>query len=252
MFTAGALLAGALAAFIIGFSKTAVPGAALLAVPLFALVFEGRLIAGGTLPILVIGDVFAVSWYRRHADWRVIRAVAPWLGVGFVAGIGFFVAVGAATRPVEVAIGLIVLAIVGIQILRLVRRDAATATATTGAAAVYGTTGGFTTFVANAAGPVINTYLVAWRLPKAALVGTSAWLYLLINLSKIPLYLALGAWTSGGAFFTADSLTYNALVAPGVLAGVFAGRALFPHLPERIFLGLVLTLATLGAVNLLV
>ena len=70
-------------------------------------------------------------------------------------------------------------------------------------AATYGTIGGFTTFVANAAGPIINTYLVGLGLPKYQLIGTTAWLYFVVNLSKIPFYLALGASTSGGPFFTA-------------------------------------------------
>lgn len=250
MFTAAAIVAGLVAAFIIGFSKTALPGAALLAVPLFATVFEGRLIAGGTLPVLLVGDAFAVRWYHRHARWEVNRSLAPWLAVGFAAGIALFVVVGAASRSLEVAIGLIVLAIVALQVIRLVRR-VEVRRADTATAAVYGTTGGFTTFVANAAGPVINTYLVARRLPKTEMVGTSAWLYFLINLSKIPLYLALGAWTTGGSFFTADSLAYDALVIPGVFVGVFAGIRLFPHLPERAFVIAVLILSAAGAVNLL-
>jgi len=249
VFTVGALLVGTLAAFIIGFSKTAVPGAALAAVPLLALVFDGRLIAGGTLPILLVADTFAVAWYGRHARWDALRALAPWLGLGYLIGIAFFVGVGTASRGLEMAIGAIVLGIVVLQIVRLLR---GTPTPPTGvrAAGLYGTTGGFTTFVANAAGPVINTYLVAARLPKAELVGTSAWLYLLLNVSKVPLYVALGALTAGGRFFTADSLAFNALVAPGVVAGVYTGRWLFPHLPERAFLWIVLVLSAVGALNL--
>ena len=186
MFTASAILAGLVAAYVIGFSKTALPGAALVAVPLLAGVFEGRLIPGGTLPILICADLFAVGWYRQHARWDVLRPLVPWLGVGFAFGVGFFVVVGAATRSLEVAIGVIVLFIVGVQALRMVRgapeREADLATAAT-----YGTTGGFTTFVANAAGPVINTYMIATGLQKAEMVGTSAWLYFVINLSKIPI-----------------------------------------------------------------
>ena len=231
MFTLGALLAGTLAAFVIGFSKTAVPGAALVAVPLLALVFEGRLIAGGTLPILLVADTFAVDVVRPARPLgRAPRARAV-ARLGYLVGIVFFVSVGAASRGLEMAIGAIVLGIVVLQIVRLLRGTPTPAVGVR-AAALYGTTGGFTTFVANAAGPVVNTYLVAARLPKAEMVGTSAWLYLLLNVSKVPLYVALGAWTTGGAFFTADSLAFNALVAPGVIVGVYAGRWLFPR-PAR-------------------
>lgn len=251
VFTAEAMIAGAVAAYIIGFSKTALPGSALLAVPLFATVFEGRLIAGGTLPVLIFADVFAVSWYRHHTQWHVLRPLAVWIGVGYVLGIAFFVGVGSASRPVEIAIGAIVLFIVALQVWRLWRGNPARP-ATTATAATYGTTGGFTTFVANAAGPVINTYLVGVGLPKAQMVGTSAWLYLVVNLTKIPLYLMIGAWIGGGSFFTADSLAYDAMVLPGVVAGVFTGKAMFHRIPQRAFLALVLLLSAAGAARLLV
>jgi uncharacterized membrane protein YfcA len=250
VFTAASIVAGLIAAYVVGFSKTALPGAALVAVPLFATVFEGRLIPGGTLPVLIVADLFAVSWYRQHARWDVVRPLAPWLGAGYALGIAFFITVGSATRSLEVAIGGIVLFIVALQAIRMVR-GAPVREATTATAATYGTTGGFTTFVANAAGPVINTYLIATGLQKAEMVGTSAWLYFLINTSKIPIYLALGAWSTGGAFFTRDSLLFDLIVLPGVVAGVYSGKALFHHIPQRAFLVVVLLLSAAGAVKLL-
>lgn len=251
MFTVEALLVGAVAAFVVGLSKTGLPGGALIATPLLATVFEGRMIAGGTLPILLVADLFAVGWYRRHARWDVLRPLAVWIGVGYVFGVTFFVAVGSATGAIEVTIGAIVLTIVALQMYRMWRGNPpAGATATL--AATHGTIGGFTTFVANAAGPVINTYLVRLGLPKHEMVGTSAWLYFIVNLSKIPLYLAVGAWASGGAFFTRDALLYDLAVVPAVFVGAFSGRALFHRVPQRLFAVVVLVLSALGAVELLV
>ncbi|MDJ0769642.1 MAG: sulfite exporter TauE/SafE family protein [Ilumatobacter sp.] len=251
MFTVGAIILGIVAAFVVGASKTGVPGAALVAVPMFAVVFEGRLIPGATLPVLLVADVFAVAWYRQHTRWDLLRPLATWVALGFAAGVAFFVIAGDATRTLEVGIGGIVLLIVLVQLWRLVRgqphREADTATA-----AIYGTGGGFTTFVANAAGPIINTYLAGLKLPKHELVGTSAWLYLAVNVAKIPLYLALGEWSDGGRFFTADSLLYGAIVTPAVVAGVFAGRVLFRRIPQQAFLVVVLVLSAAGALNLLV
>ncbi len=251
LFTVGALLIGLLAGFVVGLSKTGLPGAALIAVPMLATVFDGRMIAGGTLPILLVADLFAVSWYRRHARWDVLRPLAPWIGLGYAVGVTFFVAVGTATDVIEATIGVIILGIVGLQVVRMRRRRPPTGTGRT-IAASHGTIGGFTTFVANAAGPVINTYLLRLGLPKHELVGTSAWLYLTLNMSKIPLYAALGAWTAGGPFFTAESLLFDLAVMPGVLVGVVAGRVLFRHLPQQLFTVIVLTLSAAGAIKLLV
>lgn len=250
MFTVEALLVGAVAAFVVGLSKTGLPGGALIATPLLATVFDGRLIAGGALPILIVADLFAVGWYRQHARWDVLRPLAVWIAVGYALGATFFVAVGSASGTIEVTIGAIVLGIVLLQFFRMWRGNLPTGSSST-LAATHGTTGGFTTFVANAAGPVINTYLIRLGLPKHELVGTSAWLYFIINLSKIPLYLALGAWSTGGAFFTGEVLLYDLAVVPAVLLGAFGGRALFRHIPQRLFAIVVLALSALGAINLL-
>lgn len=250
MFTVSALLAGALAAYIVGLSKTGIPGGGLLAIPLFATVFDGRLIVGATLPVLMFADLFAIAWYRQHARWDLLQPLAVWVGIGYAFGIVFFVAVGTATRALEVVIGGIVLSIVAIQVWRM-WRSSSEHSATTGTAAVYGTAGGFTTFVANAAGPVINTYLVRLRLPKQQLIGTSAWLYFVVNVSKVPFYLALGEWTNGGRFFTWDSLLFDLAVLPAIIAGVYSGRALFHRIPQRTFLLVVLMLSAGGALKLL-
>lgn len=250
MFTVSALLAGAAAAFIVGVSKTGLPGGGLLAIPLIATAFEGRLITGATLPVLIFADLFAIAWYRQHARWDLLKPLAGWIGLGYAAGITFFVAIGAATRSLEVVIGAIVLAIVAIQAWRM-WRAAPQRAATTGTAAIYGTTGGFTTFVANAAGPVINTYMVALGLPKHQMLGTSAWLYFVVNVTKIPFFLALGWWTAGGPFFTLDSLLFDLAVIPAIVAGVYSGRALFHRVPQQAFLVVVLVLSAGGALKLL-
>ena len=250
MFTVGALLVGAIAAIVTGLSKTALPGAGLLAVPLFAMVAEGRAIPGVTLPVLLFADLFAVSWYRHHTRWDLLRPLAVWVTAGFAVGTAFFVIVGTNVRALEVVIALGIIAVVTLQIVRIVRNTPPRHT-TTAETALYGTAGGFTTFVSNSAGPIMNTYLVGLGLDRTALVGTSAWFYFAVNLAKIPVYLAIGAWSTGGAFFSAESLRYDLVLLPFVVIGVYGGRALLPRIHDRFFLWLVLVLSLAGAVKLL-
>lgn len=250
MFTPGGLIAGAIAAVIIGISKTSLPGSALAAVPLVALVVDGRLIPGATLPLLIVGDLFALAWYHRFARWDVLRGLAPSLGVAFAFGITFFVVVGTATRQLERSIGIILVAIVVFQIWRMFRETSPEVSRA--AVAGFGTGGGFTTFVANAAGPLINTYLATLRPQKSELLGTAAWLYFAVNLAKIPFYLALGTWSDGGPFFTGESLLWNLALIPGILLGVVAGRKLYHRIPQRQFLLAVLLLSVAGAVLLII
>ena len=161
-----------------------------------------------------------------------------------------YVAVGSSVRPIDIAIGVIICAMVLIQGWRMWRRTPPRP-ATGQDAVVYGTAGGFATFVSNSAGPVMNTYLVGLGLDKESQVGTSAWFYFLVNLAKIPLYLALGAWTSGGHFFTGESLLWNLALAPAIVVGVFAGRWLLPRISPQHFVVLVLVLSAAGGVRLL-
>lgn len=250
MFTLTALTVGALAALLVGVSKTALPGAAIIATPMLATVLHGREIAGTTLPILLAADLFAVAWYREDARWDLLRPLAAPVAVGFGLGAWFFVGVGSATRPLDVTIGVIVLSMVAIQVVRSIRRAAA-ADATVAAAAGFGTAGSFTTFVSNTAGPIMNTYLVRLGLDKHEMIGTSAWFYFVVNVTKVPIYLALGAWSEGGHFFTGESLAYDLTLVPMVVLGAYGGRRLFPHLPQQLFLGIVLALSAAGAVKLL-
>lgn len=251
MFTPGGLVAGVIAAFFIGISKTGIPGAGIVSIPLLALLVGGRLIPGVMLPLLIVADLFAVGWYRRHARWDLLRPLGVWLGVGFALGIGFFILVGAAPGAVERTIGLIVLVIIALQLWKMWREPEPTPLGPA-ATATYGTAGGFTTFVANAAGPVINTYLAGVRLHKSEFLGTAAWLYFIVNVSKIPFYLGLGAWTTGGPFFTSETLAFDAVMVPAVVAGVIVGRLIYQRIPQTTFLVVILLLSALGAVNLLV
>jgi uncharacterized protein len=250
VFTAGNLILGSVAALIVGLSKTAFPGAALVATPIIATIVTGRAIAGTTLPILFAGDIFAVIWYGHHTRWDLLRPMILAVSVGFAAGATFFVVVGSSTRPMEIVIGVCILTIAILQAWRMSRRiQPVPPTALT--ASVYGSSGGFTTFVASAAGPILNTYLIRLGLGKDELVGTSAWFYFAVNFAKFPIYVALGFWTTGGSFFTGTTLTFDALMFPAVLVGLLSGRRLLHVLPEKAFLVAVLVLSTAGAIKLL-
>jgi uncharacterized protein len=254
MFSVSNLAIGCLAALIIGLSKTAVPGGGLLATPLFAMIVSGRLIAGITLPVLIVADMFAVRWYAQHAKREVLLPLIAPVAVGFLAGVAFFVRVGSGGRTLDVLIGVIVLVMVVIQSYRLFGPKQVTANVGEAALLVtntIGVVGGFTTFVANAAGPVLNTYFTGLGLPKEPLIGTSGVFYFCVNLAKIPVYLLLGIFVSGGLFFTRETLLFDTYMLPAVLTGVFGGRWLLPRIPQRTFSIIVLILAALAAVRLM-
>ena len=75
--------------------------------------------------------------------------------------------------------------------------------------------------------------------------------YFAVNVAKVPVYMALGAWTSGGPFFTKSTLAFDLVLFPVVVVGVFSGRSMLHKLPERAFTIGVLVLSATGAVKLL-
>ncbi|MEL6355956.1 MAG: sulfite exporter TauE/SafE family protein, partial [Bacteroidota bacterium] len=54
----------------------------MLIVPLLAHAYGGKASTGILLPMLLIGDVFAVRYYNRHAIWRFIWLTLPPAVVG--------------------------------------------------------------------------------------------------------------------------------------------------------------------------
>jgi len=82
--------------------------------------------------------------------------------------------------------------------------------------------------MANAAGPIMTLYLLAMRFDKERFIGTQAWLFLALNLSKLPLSGRLG-------LVTARSLQANLLVLPAIAAGGLLGIALVHRIPQKAF-----------------
>ncbi|MEJ5169628.1 MAG: sulfite exporter TauE/SafE family protein [Fimbriimonadales bacterium] len=241
------------AAAFVGLSKTGVPGAGVVIVPLMAVAFSGRSSPGALLPMLLFGDLFAVAWYRRHARWPILVGLAPWVVLGVAAGAGTLWWMGtspAFSRAVERLIAALVLAMVALHLLRG-RMGDRLQQHSLGGRILSGVAAGYATTVSNAAGPVTNLYLASARIPKEEFMGTAAWFYLIFNLLKLPIFGLLTALQPTAPMVTASSLTMNLIAVPAILAGCYAGRAVFQRLSQAWFEDLVIGLATITCIYLL-
>ena len=233
----------AVAAVVLGVSKTGIPGLAILAVTCVAIVLPARQSTGLILPMLIAGDVYGVSYYRQHASWKHLVRLAPWAAVGVLIGT---VALGrlndAQIRPM---IGGIVLVLVLCNVGLMRRPDLRECLSQSYAlASAVGILAGFTTMVSNAAGPIMIIYLLAMGLPKNEFLGTSAWFFFLINLFKVPFSAGLG-------LITWSSLTLNVILLPGILLGAWLGVRFAKRMPEKTFALVAQVLAAIAAVKLL-
>jgi uncharacterized membrane protein YfcA len=232
-----------LAAFCIGLSKAGFSGVSMVSVFLLADLYGAKASVGLALPLLIAADLMAYPAFLRHGSWKPVwRLLGPALA-GLLAGwwmLGWLD--DAMARRV---IGACVLLMVGLQVARS-RLPAVFDrwVASPGFGLGAGVLGGFATMLANAAGPVIQLYLMARRVPKMELIGIGARFFLLINLIKVPLNARL-------ALITPDSLLENARLLPGVVAGIFGGRWLLHRVPQAAFEWMILLFALIAGFRML-
>lgn len=251
-----------LAALLVGVSKTGIAGLGMLFVVLFAQIFPAKQATGVVLPLLILGDIVAVASYRQHTQWRFLWRLFPWTAAGVLVG---YLALGRIDdRQARVLVGTIVLVLLGLHLFRRHRARVSGAAAPAGTAAaghdargthgvmeqaiwfapMIGVLAGFTTLVANAAGPLMVIYLLAMRLPKMEFVGTGAVFFLLLNSFKVPFMVDLG-------LINRASFALNLWLAPAVLLGAFIGRRILGRINQRLFENLALALSAAAGLKLL-
>jgi uncharacterized membrane protein YfcA len=234
----------ALGAFITGLSKTGIAGVSVLTVALFANALPAKASTGALLPLLLCADLFGVAIYRKHAVWSHVWRLFPWVAVGIVAGC--FALDKVSSVQVQRMIGGILVAMVALHICRQRQNDALAERLphTVWFAAAIGVLAGFTTMVANAAGPVMILYLLAVGLPKLEFIGTGAWFFLLVNAFKVPFSAHLGLITS-------ESLLMDALLILPMLPGALLGPVIVRHMNQKVFERVALVLAVVAALKLI-
>ncbi|MEV5321553.1 sulfite exporter TauE/SafE family protein [Streptomyces sp. NPDC052687] len=247
-FTGWEFAALAVAALLVGFSKTAVSGANTISLAVFAAVLPARASTGVLLPLLIAGDLLAVLTYRRHAHWPTLWRLFPAVAAGVVVGTAFLM--WADDEIVRTSIGAILLLMAALTVWRrrtadrAAEPDAVTTSAGRVKARAYGVLGGFTTMVANAGGPVMALYLLSAGFRKLGFLGTSAFFFLIVNVSKVPFSAGLG-------LIDGPSLLLDAALVLFVVPGALLGKWAVSRIDQRLFERLVIAATVLGALQLL-
>jgi uncharacterized protein len=231
-------------ALVIGFAKAGVPGFGIVMVPLMAIVFPARSSTGILLPMLIMGDIIAVTFYRRHGEFKILFKVLPFALAGIV--LGYLAMTRMNDLFMKHLIAFIVLTLVIFSALReynLIPDSVIPHHLLF--AGVMGILAGFTTMAANAAGPIMVIYLLAMNLTKEEFIGTSAWFFMVVNWIKVPF-----SWSLG--FISVQSLLFNLKFFPFIMLGAILGIVAVRHLSLKQFRFLALLLAGLAAIKLLI
>ena len=227
----------------LGIGKAGLAGMSLVHVLIFAFLFGARDSTGVVLPMLLMGDVGAVTLFHQNARWDYVRKMLPPACIGVATGALLMRGLSdAAFKPI---IGWIILALTVLQVLRTYRPNwFGNVPHSHWFAWSVGLLAGATTMLANAAGPVFAIYCLAVGLPKLEFVGTSAWFFLIINAFKVPFSLALG-------LIHGQTLLLNLVLVPAIAAGLLGGRWLIRRVSQRIFDALLLAFAGIAALRLI-
>lgn len=233
-----------LSAIFIGFTKTGISSFGILVVTMLMFIFPAKESVGILLPMLIIGDIFAVIYYRRNVVKKYLISLFPWVFLGII--FGYLVLWKIDSEQLKPIIGILVLALIILQVYREKLGDKFNEMLPRSLSftILMGVLAGFTTMIGNAAGGVMAIYLLVKGLPKREFVGTGAWFFLIVNLIKVPFYIQLD-------LISVESITFNVWLIPTILIGAFVGIKILPLIPQKTFQTLILCFSAIGALRLL-
>ena len=228
-----------LAAFIIGLSKAGLKGIDMMNVTIMAIVFGGKASTGVVLPLLCAADIMAVLYYHRHAQWVHFWKLIPWMVLGIL--IGVFVGKDLNEGNFRKIMAVIIVLTVVIMIV-LEFRKTMPIPSNKLFVANMGLIAGFTTMLGNLAGAFSNIYFLAMRMPKNDFIGTAAWVFLVINLFKLPFQIFY--WKN----ITTNTLYTDLLLLPALIIGFILGLKIVSKIKDDNYRKIVIALTLVGAI----
>jgi uncharacterized membrane protein YfcA len=231
-----------LAVFLLGLSKSGIKGIGILIVVILAFVFGEKASTGVLLPMLIVADIFAVTYYHRHAQWKYIIKLMPWMVVGVLLGVW----IGNDISEVLFKKLMAIIIIGSVLVLFYTENRKSTNIPTSKwFSSTAGLLAGFATMIGNLAGPIANIYFLAIRLPKNEFIGTAAWLFFIINIFKLPFHFFV--WKT----VSVETLVLNSVLVPALLIGFFIGVSIVKLISNLHYRRFILIVTAIGALVLL-
>ena len=231
-FAAGFYIVATIAILITGISKGGFgAGGAGIAVPLMSIFVPPPEAAGIVLPILCAMDLVGVHAYRGLWSRKHLAVLVPCALVGITLGALAFGLLP--VNAVRLLLGIVAITFALNRWFHVTERIARALAAERGppgrvAGAFWGSLSGFTSTLAHAGGPPFAVYILAQRIDKTLIVGTSVVFFLILNYVKLVPYFFLGQ-------LNADNLKVALLFAPLAPIGIWLGVFLHRRMSEAVF-----------------
>ena len=232
-------LAVALASFLLGISKSGIKGLAILIVTIFALVYDAKSSTGIVMPLLILGDIFAVIYYNRHTRWKFIKKLIPWMILGVIIGVFF-----GKDIPEKSFKNIMAIIIFASTILMYFWENKPNKKVPNHPLFAFsmGILAGFTTMIGNLAGSFANIYFLAIRLPKNEFIGPAAWLFFIINFFKLPFHILV--WKT----INIDSIYNSLILTPFLIIGLITGVKIVKKIKNDSYRKLILFFTAIGSI----
>jgi uncharacterized protein len=215
------------AVILVGLSKGGLGGAAaLMGVPIMALVMHPVQAAAILLPILIVMDLVSLWTWRGWYDRATLKLTLPGAMIGI--GIGWLTAAYVTVDAVRLIVGAVAIAFFLRWFYQLVARQHEAALHNRAAGAWWGTVAGFTSFVAHAGGPPYQVYAMRLKQDPRLYTGTAVVFFAVVNAVKLVPYFALGQ-------FDAANLTASAILMPIAPVATLAGAWIVKRMKPEIF-----------------
>ncbi|WP_253200603.1 TSUP family transporter [Clostridium sp. CF012] len=100
--------------------------------------------------------------------------------------------------------------------------------------------------IGNAAGPIFSVYLLTMNFKKIDFMGTTAWFFFLINLSKVPLQILF--WHN----ISFKSILLSVDMVPSIAIGAFLGMIMIKKINEKSFRYIIIGMTAIAEIRLLI
>jgi uncharacterized membrane protein YfcA len=222
----------AILGFMIGLAKGGFGGLGSLLTPILALVLPVASAVGVLLPMLMVGDVFAVYMYWKEWDPGLVRRMLPAGIIGALAGTALLSWLS--PDGLRIILGIFVLVLVAYKFISD-RIQAIRYEPKTWHAPAAGLMAGVASGMFNNGGPAFSSYLLLQKLRARPFIATSAIYFALLNIIKVPGFLYTGVLDLPLLF----SLWWVFLFIP---VGIWVARMTLTRLSPSAFEGIIIVL----------
>jgi uncharacterized membrane protein YfcA len=231
----------AILGLMIGLAKGGFGGLGALLTPVLALVLPVSMAVGVLLPMLMVGDVFAVYMYWKEWDLDLVKRMLP---AGIVGALGgTFLLSSIPPNGLRFILGIFVLLLVAYKFLSD-RIQAIRYQPRRWHAPAAGFLAGIASGMFNSGGPPFNSYLLFQKLKARPFIATTAIYFALLNLIKVPGFLYTGVLDLPLLF----SLWWVFLFIP---AGIWVARLMLTRISPVTFEWIIIVLLIFSSLWLL-